>query len=76
LNPSRLETLASAAGVEGCRARGGALAENLFRDGLCLPSGSSLHAKIASAFVDVIRNIAAGSAPTLVSADVAETKAA
>ena len=40
----------------GCRRRGGALAERLFRHGLCLPSGSSLTEADLSRIVSAIRS--------------------
>ena len=40
-----------------CRARGGAVAEKLFVNGLCLPSGSSLTATDLKRIVDVIQSV-------------------
>jgi pyridoxal phosphate-dependent aminotransferase EpsN len=42
----------------GCRVRAGALAESLFRDGLCLPSGSSLTADDLHRVVETIYDVA------------------
>lgn len=42
----------------GCEARGGAVAEGLFRDGLCLPSGSSLRPDEHTRVVEAIRSMA------------------
>jgi dTDP-4-amino-4,6-dideoxygalactose transaminase len=42
----------------GCRVRGGAVSEQLFRDGLCLPSGSNLGEKDLRRIVEVIRGVA------------------
>jgi len=39
----------------GCRVRGGAVAEQLFEQGLCLPSGSSLTVEEQSLVVEVVR---------------------
>jgi pyridoxal phosphate-dependent aminotransferase EpsN len=39
----------------GCRAIGGAVAERLFRDGVCLPSGSSLTPADQARVIDAIR---------------------
>ncbi len=41
-----------------CRVRGGAVSENLFRRGLCLPSGSSLTEEDRCRVVEVIRSTA------------------
>ncbi len=41
-----------------CRTRGGAVAEDLFERGLCLPSGSSLTADERAKVADAIRSIA------------------
>ncbi len=41
-----------------CPRRGGAVAENLFATGLCLPSGSGMSASAQSRVVDVIRGLA------------------
>lgn len=40
----------------GCRVRGGSVAEGLFRDGLCLPSGSNLAASDRQRVIDVVRS--------------------
>lgn len=40
-----------------CRACGGAIAEELFENGLCLPSGSSLRASDLSRIVEVIHSV-------------------
>lgn len=40
----------------GCRVRGGAVAEAIFRDSLCLPSGSSLQEEDLARIVAVIRS--------------------
>lgn len=42
---------------KGCPMRGGAVAEDLFRRGLCLPSGSSLAPEDQSRVIDVVRNV-------------------
>lgn len=42
---------------EGCRRRGGAVAEALFRDGLCLPSGSALTEEQQEGICEVIRSV-------------------
>ena len=42
----------------GFEARGGAVAEGLFRDGLCLPSGSALVEDDLQRVVDVVRRVA------------------
>lgn len=42
----------------GCRARGGAVAERLFEQGLCLPSGSSLLESDLELIVGIIRGLA------------------
>jgi dTDP-4-amino-4,6-dideoxygalactose transaminase len=44
----------------GCRKRGGAVAETVFRNGLCLPSGSSLTDAERSLVVQRVRATAAG----------------
>ncbi len=44
----------------GCRSRGGAVAEDLFRRGLCLPSGSSLTDADRQRIVKVIRSVGKG----------------
>ncbi len=44
----------------GCRVRGGAVAEDLFERGLCLPSGSNLSSDELARVVDGIRSVAAG----------------
>ena len=49
----------------GCRIRGGALAESLFRDGLCLPSGSSLTADDRKRVVQTVREVADRGCPSL-----------
>jgi len=41
----------------GCRTRGGAVSEALFRDGLCLPSGSSLTEADLTRIVSIIRSV-------------------
>ena len=40
---------------EGCRVRGGAVAEELFRTGLCLPSGTALGDEDIGRVCDVVR---------------------
>ena len=40
----------------GCRSRGGELAEQLFRSGLCLPSGSGLTEEQRGRVIDVVRS--------------------
>ncbi|MGQ9574467.1 MAG: DegT/DnrJ/EryC1/StrS family aminotransferase [Thermoguttaceae bacterium] len=42
----------------GCRVRGGGVAEDLFRRGLCLPSGSNLTAADLRRIVRIIRSVA------------------
>ena len=42
----------------GCRVRGGPVAEGLFRQGLCLPSGSNLSEGDLARVVDIIRAVA------------------
>ncbi len=42
----------------GCRCRGGEVAERLFEEGLCLPSGSSLSRGDIGRVVDIIRGVA------------------
>jgi pyridoxal phosphate-dependent aminotransferase EpsN len=42
----------------GCRVRGGGVAERLFRDGLCLPSGSNLGEDELTRIVEVVRGVA------------------
>jgi pyridoxal phosphate-dependent aminotransferase EpsN len=44
----------------GCQAVGGAEAEEFFRDGLCLPSGSNLSKDDLGRVVDVIRRVQRG----------------
>jgi dTDP-4-amino-4,6-dideoxygalactose transaminase len=44
----------------GCRHRGGAVAEALFRDGLCLPSGSSLSSDDLARVVQCIQSVHIG----------------
>ena len=41
----------------GCRVRGGAVAEDIFERGLCLPSGSNLSEKDLLRIVDIVRAI-------------------
>ena len=41
----------------GCRVRGGAVAEDIFEHGLCLPSGSNLSEKDLLRIVDIVRTI-------------------
>ena len=57
----------------GCRVRGGALAERLFRDGLCLPSGSNLSEDELKRIVEVIRGAARPPVATAVPADTSWT---
>jgi dTDP-4-amino-4,6-dideoxygalactose transaminase len=42
----------------GCRTQGGSVGEELFRDGLCLPSGSSMTEEDLARTVTVVRNCA------------------
>jgi dTDP-4-amino-4,6-dideoxygalactose transaminase len=42
---------------KGCRIRGGGVSEDLFRRGLCLPSGTQMTEKDIERVVEVIRNI-------------------
>ena len=42
----------------GCRVRGGAVAEDIFARGLCLPSGSSLAQEDQAAIAEIIRCVA------------------
>lgn len=42
---------------EGCRVRGGAVAEQLFARGLCLPSGSSLDPRDRARVVETLRGV-------------------
>jgi dTDP-4-amino-4,6-dideoxygalactose transaminase len=42
----------------GCRVRGGSVSEDLFRRGMCLPSGSSLTAAHRQRIVGVVRSVA------------------
>ncbi len=48
----------------GCRVSGGKVAEQLFRDGLCLPSGSNLSEGDLTRIVEVIHSVAADPAAT------------
>jgi dTDP-4-amino-4,6-dideoxygalactose transaminase len=41
---------------EGCRVRGGAVSEDLFKRGLCLPSGTQLTEEDLNRVVNVIRS--------------------
>ena len=43
---------------DGCESVGGGVAEALFRDGLCLPSGSNLSADDLSRVVEEVRRLA------------------
>ncbi|NKB87368.1 MAG: pyridoxal phosphate-dependent aminotransferase [Acidobacteria bacterium] len=43
---------------EECRVVGGAMAEKLFRDGLCLPSGSSMTPAQQAQVIEIVRNCA------------------
>jgi pyridoxal phosphate-dependent aminotransferase EpsN len=45
---------------QGCRMRGGAVAENAFQFGLCLPSGSNLAAADRQRTADIIRGLCRG----------------
>jgi hypothetical protein len=42
----------------GCHVRGGEVAEGLFREGLCLPSGSNLNHDDLARTADIIRAVA------------------
>lgn len=42
-----------------CRVRGGAVSEAIFRDGLCLPSGSNLTSEELNRVVDTVRSVGA-----------------
>jgi pyridoxal phosphate-dependent aminotransferase EpsN len=46
--------------LRGCRVFGGAVADRLFREGLCLPSGSNLATTDLDRVIDVIRRVAPG----------------
>jgi dTDP-4-amino-4,6-dideoxygalactose transaminase len=43
----------------GCRVRGGDVSESLFRDGLCLPSGSNLTREDLARIADIFRSVGA-----------------
>lgn len=47
-----------------CRIRGGQVAEQLFYDGLCLPSGSNLSHDDLSRIAEIVRSVAEGRAKT------------
>jgi dTDP-4-amino-4,6-dideoxygalactose transaminase len=44
----------------GCRARGGAVSEELFEKGLCLPSGTALRDADLERIAGVVRNVHEG----------------